>query len=100
MHNEHTGFNNSSIQEIFTYLYNQCGELDESDIKLPDADTKVNFKDTTKIGETSSAIWKMSAETPDDYRIALTVLTQLCDSLVWWTQRYKKKDKKGKGEED
>jgi hypothetical protein len=26
-------------------------------------------------------------------RIALMVLTQFCEALVWWTQRYKKKDK-------
>ncbi|MEM9219032.1 MAG: hypothetical protein AAGD25_32455 [Cyanobacteria bacterium P01_F01_bin.150] len=25
----------------------------------------------------------------EDRRVALAVLTQLCDSLVWWTQRYK-----------
>jgi hypothetical protein len=101
---EHLRFERENKEDKCKYwkdVWQTLGEiLDESDIKLPDADTKVNFKDTTKIGETSSAIWKMSAETPDDYRIALTVLTQLCDSLVWWTQRYKKKDKKGKGEED
>ncbi len=27
--------------------------------------------------------------TLEDHRIALAVLTQLCDCLVWWTQRYK-----------
>ncbi len=25
----------------------------------------------------------------DDQRVAIAVLTQLCDCLVWWTQRYK-----------
>jgi hypothetical protein len=104
---EHLRFERESKQEsknkgkYWKNVWQILGKiLEESDITLPDADTKVKFDDTTKIGETSSAIWKMSAETPDDYRIALTVLTQLCDSLVWWTQRYKKKDKKGKGEED
>ena len=71
--------------------------LENADITLPDANTKVKFDDTTEIGKTSTEIWEMSAESPDDYRIALTVLTQLCDSLVWWTQRYKKKSK---GDED
>lgn len=27
--------------------------------------------------------------TLDDQRVTLAVLTQLCDCLVWWTQRYK-----------
>ena len=27
--------------------------------------------------------------TLEDRQVALAVLTQLCDSLVWWTQRYK-----------
>ncbi|ASC69866.1 hypothetical protein XM38_007960 [Halomicronema hongdechloris C2206] len=27
--------------------------------------------------------------TLEDQRLALAVLTQLCDCLVWWTQRYK-----------
>jgi hypothetical protein len=30
----------------------------------------------------------------DDQRVALMVLTQFCDSLVWWTQRYKIKVEK------
>ena len=30
----------------------------------------------------------------EDQRVALMVLTQLCDSLVWWTQRYKIKGEK------
>jgi hypothetical protein len=31
-------------------------------------------------------LWQLSHE---DQQIALAVLTQLCDCLVWWTQRYK-----------
>lgn len=31
-------------------------------------------------------LWSISVE---DQRIILAVLTQLCDSIVWWTQRYK-----------
>jgi hypothetical protein len=31
-------------------------------------------------------IWDMDLA---EQRIALMVLTQFCDSLVWWTQRYK-----------
>jgi hypothetical protein len=31
-------------------------------------------------------LWKLDLETQ---RVALAVLTQLCDSIIWWTQRYK-----------
>jgi hypothetical protein len=31
-------------------------------------------------------LWSLSL---DDQRLALAVLTQLCDCLIWWTQRHK-----------
>jgi hypothetical protein len=31
-------------------------------------------------------LWELSL---DDQRLALAVLTQLCDCIIWWTQRYK-----------
>jgi hypothetical protein len=34
-------------------------------------------------------IWLMPLS---EQKIALMVLTQFCEALVWWTQRYKKKD--------
>ena len=34
-------------------------------------------------------LWTFSKDHPTDQRVALSVLTQLCDCLVWWTQRYK-----------
>ncbi|MGA7934361.1 MAG: hypothetical protein WCA35_12505 [Kovacikia sp.] len=40
-----------------------------------------------KIEEVSKAIWNLPIS---HQRIALMVLTQFCDALVWWTQRYKK----------
>jgi len=43
-------------------------------------------EETEKIRNMSQKIWSMSLE---DQRVALMVLTQFCDSLVWWTQRYK-----------
>jgi hypothetical protein len=39
----------------------------------------------------ADGLWRFSEEHPDDQRVALAVLTQLCDCLVWWTQRYKSK---------
>jgi len=33
----------------------------------------------------ANSLWNLEKE---DRQIALAVLTQLCDCLVWWTQRY------------
>jgi hypothetical protein len=33
---------------------------------------------------------KLWALEPETQRVALAVLTQLCDAIIWWTQRYKK----------
>jgi hypothetical protein len=38
------------------------------------------------INNMAEQLWQLSHE---DQQIALAVLTQLCDCLVWWTQRYK-----------
>lgn len=34
----------------------------------------------------SKKLWSLSLE---DQRVTLAVLKELCDALVWWTQRYK-----------
>jgi hypothetical protein len=60
--------------------------LGEAGIALPDSDGKVSHDDTNGIKKTANAIWSME---PEEQQVALMVLTQLCDSLVWWTQRYK-----------
>jgi hypothetical protein len=40
----------------------------------------------------SEKLW--ASDNPDfgieHRKVALAILTELCDSLVWWTQRYKK----------
>ncbi|AFY30685.1 hypothetical protein [Calothrix sp. PCC 7507] len=54
-------------------------------IKLPQEDVSGN--NTAKIQEVAAKLWELPIE---DQRICLAVLTQFCDSLVWWTQRYKK----------
>lgn len=55
----------------------------------------VNPKDknaTDAIKAITSELWNFDQE---QRKIALSVLVELCDSLVWWTQRYKKpRDKK------
>jgi hypothetical protein len=55
---------------------------EKTDVKKKEAEETDNIKDM------ADRIWGMPQ---DDREIALTVLAQFCDSLVWWTQRYKKK---------
>ena len=57
-------------------------------IELPDSKGQVAFNDTAGIKQTTRDIWQIPLE---QQKVALMVLSQLCDSLVWWTQRYKKK---------
>jgi hypothetical protein len=47
--------------------------------------------DTDQIKAVAKELWDLPLS---DRRIVLMVLTQLCDSLVWWTQRYKVKEDK------
>ena len=56
----------------------------QTGIKLPG--DKVDPNDTKTIQEVAGKLWEIPLE---DQRICLAVLTQFCDSLVWWTQRYK-----------
>lgn len=46
----------------------------------------ISAGDTAAIRTMSEALWQLDT---DVQRISLSVLTQLCDCLVWWTQRYK-----------
>jgi hypothetical protein len=43
--------------------------------------------DTRSIQTMSEKLWAFDIE---QRKIALAILIELCDSLVWWTQRYKK----------
>jgi hypothetical protein len=61
-----------------------CGVMAKVGMKLP-KDT-VGAEETKKIQEISSQLWALPVE---DQRVAIAVLTQLCDCIVWWTQRYK-----------
>jgi hypothetical protein len=42
--------------------------------------------DTTDPETMAQKLWNLSR---DDQRLALAVLTQLCDCMIWWTQRHK-----------
>ncbi|BAZ33848.1 hypothetical protein NIES4074_65860 (plasmid) [Cylindrospermum sp. NIES-4074] len=65
--------------KAFVAIMNNAG------IKLPQED--VNGSNTPEIQKYAAKLWEFPIE---DQRICLAVLTQFCDSLVWWTQRYKK----------
>jgi hypothetical protein len=43
-------------------------------------------KEKKTIKDMVDGIWALDLE---DQRVALMVLTQFCDCLVWWTQRYR-----------
>ncbi len=46
----------------------------------------VRSDDTASIEAMSQQLWAIGI---NDQRLILAVLTQLCDAIVWWTQRYK-----------
>ncbi len=57
----------------------------EAGVKIPNDPIPAN--NTKAIESMAQKLWSLPLE---DQRIALAVLTQLCDCIVWWTQRYKK----------
>ena len=58
--------------------------MSEAKIIIPN--DSVSVDDTKAVTAMAEKLWTLETE---DQRVALAVLTQLCDSLVWWTQRYK-----------
>jgi len=57
----------------------------KANVIIPNDDS-IKVDDTKAIKEMSQKLWDLDI---DDQRVAIAVLTQLCDCLVWWTQRYK-----------
>ena len=72
-------------------------ELPNDSVLLKDAPKKENPDEKTareranskQINDMTKSLWNFAQTKPDEALIALAVLTQLCYSLVWWTQRYK-----------
>ena len=58
--------------------------MKQAQVDIPN--DKVNVDKPSEIEEMSKKLWNLDQDTQ---RIALAVLTQLCDAIVWWTQRYK-----------
>jgi hypothetical protein len=68
-----------------------CRMMKQAGVKLPNEN--VNTKDTNSIKLMSEKLWAFDIE---QRKVALAILIELCDSLVWWTQRYKKPRSGGK----
>jgi hypothetical protein len=62
-----------------------CKMLKQAGVEIPNE--KVNTSDTASIQAMSAKLWSFDIE---QRKVALAILIELCDSLVWWTQRYKK----------
>ncbi|WP_416672129.1 hypothetical protein [Egbenema bharatensis] len=61
-----------------------CKIMKQAGVTIPN-DKVTN--DTKSIQSMSEKLWAFDIE---QRKIALAILIELCDSLVWWTQRYKK----------
>ncbi|PSB22929.1 hypothetical protein C7B61_01240 [filamentous cyanobacterium CCP1] len=62
-----------------------CRIMKQAGITIPN--DKVSTSNTQSIKAMSEKLWAFDIE---QRKIALAILIELCDSLVWWTQRYKK----------
>jgi hypothetical protein len=58
--------------------------MKKSGVAIPN--DKVSINEVTQIRGMSEKLWDLSVE---EQRVSIAVLTQLCDCIVWWTQRYK-----------
>jgi len=64
--------------DALVIIMNQAGVI------IPNDPVNLNRPDTVK--SMAQKLWALDIK---DQRIILAVLTQLCDCIVWWTQRYK-----------
>ncbi len=62
-----------------------CRMMKQAGIKIPNE----KVTDTSSIKAMTEKLWAFDIE---QRKVALAVLIELCDSMVWWTQRYKKKN--------
>lgn len=62
-----------------------CKIMRSAGIQVPN--DPVSADDTNTIKAMADQLWNFDQE---QRKIALAILTELCDSLIWWTQRYKK----------
>lgn len=60
------------------------GIMEQAGVLIPNE--PVNANDVRDIQTMSEQLWQLEMQ---EQRVSLAVLTQLCDCIVWWTQRYK-----------
>jgi hypothetical protein len=58
--------------------------MGDAGIEIPNDD--VSSGEPAAIRDLAQRLWTFPQE---QRKVALAILIQLCDSLVWWTQRYK-----------
>ena len=58
--------------------------MKKTDVTIPN--DPVDVDDTRKVQAMSERLWQLETA---DQRVTIAVLTQLCDCIIWWTQRYK-----------
>lgn len=63
--------------------------MDKAGVIIPNDPVSPDSKGNIPTGEIQDMSEKMWQLTIEDQRVAIAVLTQLCDCIVWWTQRYK-----------
>jgi hypothetical protein len=69
-----------------------CRIMKSAGVKIPN--DVVNVDDTKTIQAMTDKLWSFDIE---QRKVALSILTELCDSLIWWTQRYKKPSNGARG---
>ena len=75
-----------------------CAIMNEAGIKVPN--DAVNPERTAEVQAMAAKLWDDTRFSIEQRKVALAVLIQLCDSLVWWTQRYKKSNNGSRGASD
>ncbi|AFY57364.1 hypothetical protein Riv7116_4957 [Rivularia sp. PCC 7116] len=60
------------------------GIMEQAGVLIPNE--PVNANNVGQIQAMSEQLWQLEIQ---EQRVSLAVLTQLCDCIVWWTQRYK-----------
>lgn len=60
------------------------GIMEQAGVLIPNE--AVNVNNVNQIQAMSDQLWELEI---NEQRVAIAVLTQLCDCMVWWTQRYK-----------
>ncbi len=65
-----------------------CQIMKSAGVKIPN--DAVSITNTAQVKAMADKLWNEQTLPIDQRKVALSILTALCDSLVWWTQRYKK----------